>query len=69
VNNYITSIIERIGRYLSQNRVEPQIMQKSDRFGNKYWQVYDPISGSYCSLNSEQEVRLWLDNCYYQHFN
>ena len=65
MNNYIISIIDRIGRYLSQNRVEPHIIQKGDRFGNIYWRVYDPISNSHCSFNSEQEVRSWLDTRYY----
>jgi hypothetical protein len=65
VNNYIFDTVERIARYLSRNRVEPQIVQKCDRSGNVYWQIYDPISGFHCSLNSEQEVREWLDTRYY----
>jgi hypothetical protein len=67
MNNYLISMIKRISWYLSRNRAEPQIKQKSDRFGNIYWRVYDPISDSHCSFNSEQEVRLWLDTRYY-HF-
>jgi hypothetical protein len=68
MNKYIISIIEKISQDLAKSRVEPHIVQKCDRSGNTYWRVYDPISGSHCSLNSEQEVRSWLDTRYYQHF-
>jgi hypothetical protein len=65
MNNYLISIIEKIGRYLSRNRVEPRVKQKCDRSGNTYWRVYEPVSGFHCSFNSEQEVRAWLDTRYY----
>jgi hypothetical protein len=61
MTNHIIDVLERIARSLVKSRVEPEIKQKCDRAGNKYWRVYDPISGSYCYLNSEQEVRVWLD--------
>jgi len=65
MNNYVIPIIARIGRYLAKSRVEPEIKQKCDRFGNTYWRVYEPISGFQCSFNSEQEVRSWLETRYY----
>jgi hypothetical protein len=65
VTNYIIDAVARIARYLSRNRVEPQIVQKCDRSGKNYWQVYDPVSGSSYSFSSEKEVRAWLDTRYY----
>lgn len=43
---------------------EPQIIQKTDRMGNLFWQVYDPVTGERNKLVSAQEVREWLDNRY-----
>ena len=63
--NYAFGILKKIYHHLSKSRVEPQIVQKHDCNGNIYWQVYDPISATHCSLSSEQEVRAWLDSRYY----
>lgn len=43
---------------------EPKIIQKSDKMGNLFWQVYDPVTGERKKLVSAQEVREWLDNRY-----
>ena len=61
----IIVMLNKIGRYLVTNRIEPHVKQKCDRFGNFYWQIYDPISGSYLFFNSEREVRVWLDTRYH----
>ncbi|GAB4237220.1 MAG: hypothetical protein Kow00121_64350 [Elainellaceae cyanobacterium] len=44
---------------------EPRIYQKRDRYGKVFFQVYDPISGRSSTLDSEQQVRMWLDQRYY----
>ena len=59
------NLFQRIRRYLVVNRIEPDVRQKCDRFGNFYWQIYDPISRSYLFFNSEREVRVWLDTRYH----
>jgi hypothetical protein len=66
MTNHIIDALERIARHLAKSRVEPRVKQKCDRNGNRYWRVYDPISGSHCSLNSEQEVRAWLDTWHWR---
>lgn len=48
---------------------EPQIRQRRNRFGQTYWQVYDPATNHSTSLSSEQEVRQWLEQRFYQHRN
>ena len=46
------------------NPNEIQVVQKSDRQGNTYWQVYDPASGkSFCS-GSETDVLAWIEYLY-----
>ncbi|PSB18671.1 hypothetical protein C7B65_14180 [Phormidesmis priestleyi ULC007] len=46
------------------NRLEPRIIEKHDRCGQSYYEVYDPTSQKFSSLNSEKEVRAWLDQRY-----
>ena len=45
---------------------EPKIIQKTNKKGSLFWQVYDPVTGERKNLVSEQEVREWLDNRYYK---
>lgn len=43
---------------------EPKIRAIANRFGEVRWIVYDPITRYQTTLNSEDEVRIWLDNRY-----
>ncbi|VXD17065.1 conserved hypothetical protein [Planktothrix serta PCC 8927] len=43
---------------------EPQIWQKKDAQGNIVWHTYDPITGYRALFDTEQEVRIWLENRY-----
>lgn len=43
-----------------------QIWQKIDRFGNSYWQAYDPKSGNSTFLGTEAEMRMWIEQSYYR---
>lgn len=45
---------------------EPKIQQKRDRSGNLYFKVYDPMTQHSCTLDSEREVRVWLEKRYYR---
>jgi len=45
---------------------EVQVWQKTDRYGNTYWQAYDPKTGKSTSLGSEAEMRIWIEQRYYQ---
>ena len=60
------NFLKRIGRYLIANRIEPHVKSISDRQGNNYWQVYDPVSNCNYSFSSEKEVRAWLDTRYHR---
>ncbi len=43
-----------------------KVGQIKDYLGNTIWCVYDPITGQSARLSSKVEVRLWLEERYYQ---
>lgn len=43
-----------------------QVWQTTDRFGNTWWNAYDPATGRSTSLASEAEMRVWIEERYYQ---
>lgn len=45
---------------------EPQIWQGYDRQGNLWWHGYDPITGRSICRDSEKEMRIWIEERYYQ---
>lgn len=45
---------------------EPRIYQKRNAAGELYYKVYDPIARQTNTFFSETEVRVWLDQRYYQ---
>lgn len=63
----ITSRLRKFRKQLStlSANSEPKVWQKKDGRGNFYYRVYDPIGDRYFCLNSEAEVRWWLDKRYY----
>ena len=50
---------------LFSERKEPKIWRKRDRAGNWYFRVFDPITGASSVMDSEQELRVWLEKRYY----
>ncbi len=45
---------------------EPQVRQKTDRFGKEYWRVYDPVSDRTVRFDEQQDVMIWLDERHYR---
>jgi hypothetical protein len=43
---------------------EPKIWRKRDRKGNLFFQVYDPKTGQVARLDSEHEIRIWIEERY-----
>lgn len=56
---------ERLVRFVSGSH-EVQVWQGRDRRGNTYWRVYDPVTKASDSFSSVNEVRIWLEQRYYQ---
>jgi hypothetical protein len=47
------------------NGNEPRIWTTTDRDGNTTWHAYDPVSDRTRSLDSESEMRIWIEQRYY----
>ncbi|PSB30028.1 hypothetical protein [Stenomitos frigidus] len=45
---------------------EPKVWQSVDRSGNLRWNVYHPGTRESAVLDSEQEVRIWLEQSFYR---
>jgi len=45
---------------------EPKAWQVRDHSGATYWRVYDPATNRAHAFSSEAEVRMWLEQRYYQ---
>ncbi|GAB4366465.1 MAG: hypothetical protein Kow00121_03870 [Elainellaceae cyanobacterium] len=43
---------------------EPLIQTQTDRKGNQYWQVFDPVTKDTFCFDSENDVRIWLERRY-----
>ncbi|MCL1467774.1 hypothetical protein [Argonema galeatum] len=43
-----------------------RVWQKSDRSGNKEWHAYDPATGRSTCVASDAEMRMWIEQQYYQ---
>ena len=48
------------------NNNELQIWQTTDQLGNTWWNGYDPATGRFTSLATEAEMRIWIEERYYQ---
>ncbi|GAX41253.1 hypothetical protein NIES4075_22220 [Tolypothrix sp. NIES-4075] len=67
-----TSYLFALGKKFWQNFVtwlldetkEIQVWQKSDGYGNIYWQAYDPITGKSFSSGSEADISMWIEQRY-----
>lgn len=53
-----------IAIFTKQN--ELQVRQKSDRFGNTWWNAYDPATGESVSFGSDTEMLIWIEQRYYR---
>ena len=42
-----------------------RIWQTNDRLGNNWWHAYDPVTGRHTSVDSEAQMRTWIEQHYY----
>ncbi|MGA9379475.1 MAG: hypothetical protein WBV73_11970 [Phormidium sp.] len=62
---FINKICERFVTLIN-HASEPKVWQSSDRAGHTWWNAYDPTTGNSISLDSEAEMRMWIEERYYQ---
>jgi len=61
----LNSIWQHLVESLIQGQ-ELKIWQSTDRFGNTHWYAYDPMTSSSVTRDSEAEMRVWVEQRYYQ---
>ena len=64
IYNFANQIAQTLFKSLSGGN-EIEIWQSRDRHGNLLWNVRDRLSGRSAQLDSEQEVRIWLEERYH----
>jgi hypothetical protein len=45
---------------------EPRVWRRTDRSGNPYWRVYDPLYDRTLRFDDEQNLMIWLDEQHYR---
>ena len=65
INNTIKIIAQQCLRFIEPKEIK--VLQKKDCQGNVYWLVFDPITKSYSYFYDEAEVRMWIEQSYYNH--
>lgn len=63
------SRLNRIWQHLVESLIlgqELKIWQSTDCFGNTHWYAYDPVTNSSVTRDSEAEMRVWVEQRYYQ---
>lgn len=58
--NWLIKVGQSIVRFLT-TQDELKIWQSKDWFGHSWWNVYIPKTEQRVRLNSEEEVRIWLE--------
>lgn len=61
----IKKLGQRIAEYFT-SQSEIKVWQLQDRSGNTYWRVYDPNTNRSATFGSEEEVRIWIEELFYQ---
>lgn len=67
-SNVFSSLYKFCQRILTAlvSKNEVQVWQKSSENGNSEWHAYDPTTGRSTCVASDAEMRIWLEQQYYQ---
>ena len=65
INNIIETIAQKCLKFVEPREIK--VLQKRDRQGNIYWLVFNPNTKSYSYFHDEAEVRMWIEQSYYNH--
>jgi hypothetical protein len=63
----VSSWLSKVGQFITDRLFQPaelEIQTTYDRCGNLWWYVYDPETGRSAWLDSEDEVRIWIEKNY-----
>lgn len=62
---WLKQIWQPIARMLESN-TEPYVWKTYDQMGNPIWHAHDPVTGQESEWISEDDLRVWLEERYYQ---
>ena len=65
----IVQTVEKTLYDLLIHNSEPIISGRRDFKGTHHYRVYDPVYEKTYRFTSEDEVRIWLEQRYYRHFD
>ncbi|MBD1852685.1 hypothetical protein [Leptolyngbya sp. FACHB-711] len=65
LSDWLRQIWRPISRML-ESTTEPHIWKTYDQMGNPIWHAHDPITGQESEWISEDDLRVWLEERYYQ---
>lgn len=60
----LRSALRKLWQSLTVPSSEPHVWKKGDRQGNIYWKVYDPLTDRSGLFESENQLRVWLEQRY-----
>lgn len=63
-SQFLVHLWQELVRKILVNSQELQVWQKVDRYGNKYWQAYDPRTGKSFTSGSETDISMWIEQLY-----
>lgn len=61
----LTNVAQRVMHFLIGSN-DLRVWETYDRFGNNWWHAYDPLTGRSITVESESELRAWIEQRYYQ---
>lgn len=60
------NFLNRLWQSLFEVNTDPKVEERVDRHGQRYWDVYDPITQQHNRFAEEESVYEWLEHRYYQ---
>ncbi|MBD2175644.1 hypothetical protein H6F42_01760 [Pseudanabaena sp. FACHB-1998] len=68
-NYSLMESLKRLGQKIAEyftSQSEIKVWQLQARSGKPYWRVYDPNTNRSATFGSEEEVRIWIEELFYQ---
>lgn len=66
VTRFVKSVSVSVFEAITRDRSEPIIRCRRNYDGTPLWSVYDPVSRQTFTATSQNEIRAWLEQRYYQ---
>lgn len=68
VKQLVSAAVKKVLQILVESFIgsnELRIWQTYDQYGNNWWHAYDPVTGRHTSVQTESELRAWIERRYY----